>query len=182
MNCAEIRETISAWLDGEASTEEVRKLEEHLATCGKCRSVAKRSQALGTALLRMEAPVPPDFRESLFVRMEKEGLLRRRRSLFAFSIRWAAVPLAAAAAIALFVLNPPNADRNSFSPPSSLPGATVADRTAAESPAGRQEAPALTSEDREIVAHLEILDDPDLFEEERFDEIEIFLPPSRQQG
>ena len=41
---------------------------------------------------------------NLFARLEKEDLLSKRRSIFVYSLRWAAVPLAAAAALALFLL------------------------------------------------------------------------------
>ncbi|HZD54805.1 MAG TPA: anti-sigma factor [Candidatus Aquicultoraceae bacterium] len=211
MDCAEIRELISAWLDGEASPEEVRRVEEHLGACAKCRAVAGRMRALGTAVPGMEMPVPPGFRETVFARLEKEEFLPKRRSLFAFSVRWAAVPLAAVAAIALFYLNPPEAPRDSLSPAVRNSGPVVAGRSAeaprlaTESPPGALSSsspPAvsstvpekgtsevaggvgagLTPEDREIVANLEILEDPELFDEDRFDEIEIFLPASRQQG
>ena len=40
----------------------------------------------------------------------------------------------------------------------------------------------LSPEDREIVANLEILEDPDLFNEPDIEEMEIFVPSSQQRG
>src|SRR4030067_2599021 len=99
MECGEIREIISAFVDGEAAPEEARRVEEHLGSCAQCRSAEKRMRALGVAVTRTEGSVPPDFRENLFARMEAEGVLPKRRCIFVFSGRCAAGPLAVAAAL-----------------------------------------------------------------------------------
>ena len=210
MECREIREIISAYVDGEASPEEARRVEEHLGSCAQCRSAEKRMRALGVAVTRTEGSVPPDFRESLFARMEAEDLLPKRRSIFVFSVRWAAVPLAAAAAMALYVLSsreaprefpspavgPPRVAREMPGPGTTSPEAGSpfsAPRELAGSPPavpGKEERKTkivadggkLSPEDREIVANLEILEDPDLFDEPQIDEMEIFVPSFRRQG
>jgi len=210
MECREIREIISAYVDGEASPEEARRVEEHLGSCAQCRSAEKRMRALGVAVTRTEGSVPPDFRESLFARMEAEDLLPKRRSIFVFSVRWAAVPLAAAAAMALYVLSsreaprefpspavgPPRVAREMPGPGTTSPEAgspSSAPREPAGSPPavpGKEERKTqvvadggkLSPEDREIVANLEILEDPDLFDEPQIDEMEIFVPSFRRQG
>lgn len=190
MDCVEAKELLSAFLDGESSPEESQRVEEHLATCAGCRAVRQRMGALDSFLARSETPVSPGFRGKLFSRLEAEDLLPRRRSLFWFSIRWA--PLAAAAALGLFLLISQEAPRVATKPsetpktvariPATMPGET---RAASESPASgaaavREE---LTPEEREIVAWLEVLEDPDSFEEpDEVDETEILLPAARSRG
>jgi anti-sigma factor RsiW len=169
MACKEIRETISAYVDGEASFEETREVREHLRGCAQCRSAEAGMRALGVGVARTEGDVPPEFRDRLFARMEKEDLLPKRRSLFVFSVRWAAVPLAAAAALALYVMSSREIPRE-FPSPAVRPPQVAA-------PAGT-----LSPEDREIVANLEILEDPELLDEPQIDEMEIFVPSSRQRG
>jgi len=169
MECREIREIISAYVDGEALPEEARRVEEHLGECAECRAAEKRMRTLGVAVARTEGMVPPDFRENLFARLEKEDLLPKRRSIFVYSVRWAAVPLAAAAALALFLLSSREPVRD-LSP--------TALRPPQVSGTGEQ----LSPEDREIVANLDILEDPDLFNEPDIEEMEIFVPSSQQRG
>lgn len=209
MDCREIRENISAYVDGEATEEEARQVAEHLRTCAACLAVEKRMRALGDAALRTEASVSPGFRDRLFSRMEREGLLAPRRSLFAFSVRWTAVPLAAAAALAVFLLVARETPRVVSSPaggPARVAGETThpltgsppgslsrdSTRAAPASPAvagaGEGTAPVaskgveLSGEDRAVVANLDLLEDPDLFDEGRMEEMEIFIPSSMQRG
>ncbi len=169
MECRQIREIISAYVDGEALPEEARRVEEHIGECAECRTAEKRMRALGVAVARTEGAVPPDFRENLFARLETEELLPKRRSIFVYSLRWVAVPLAAAAALALFVLSSREPVRD-LSP------------TAMRPPQVSSTGEPLSPEDREIVANLEILEDPDLFNEPEIEEMEIFIPSSQQQG
>jgi len=212
MDCVEAKELLSAFLDGESSPEESRRVEEHLAACAGCRAVRQRMGALDSFLARSETPVSPGFRGELFSRLEAEDLLPRRRSLFWFSIRWA--PLAAVAALGLFLLisweaprvatNPPESPKavaqipatsqgetrvatnppgeTASAPTPALPGRVGSESTApgAAAVAAREE---LTPEEREIVAWLEILEDPDSFvEPDEVDETEILLPAARSQG
>lgn len=171
MDCGEIREIISAYVDGETTPEEARRVEEHFGRCPECRAAERRMRALGVAVARTEGTVPLEFRENLFARMEKEDLLPKRRSIFVFSLRWAAVPLAAAAALALFVLSGRDVPRDLSS-------------TAVRPPGIAGPAAELSPEDREIVAYLEILEDPDLFQETEIEEeeMEFFAPSPGQRG
>jgi len=169
MGCREIREIISAYVDGEARPEEARLVEDHLGKCPQCRQAEKRMRDLGMAVARTEGTVPPDFREELFARMEKEDLLPKRRSIFAYSVRWAAVPLAAAAAMALYVLSSLEVPRDHPSRAMRPPTAAVVEGD-------------LSPEDREIVAYLDVLEDPELFDETEIEEMEILPPPPRRQG
>jgi len=167
MDCRDAKELLSAFHDGEASGEESRQVEVHLAACAECRAAQRRMFALDAMIVRSETDVSPDFRDTLFSRMEAEELLPRRRNLLSFSFRWA-LPLAAAAALGLFLL---------FS--REVPQGPVAPGNAPQV-AVREE---LTAEEREIVAYLEVLEDPSSFEVPgEVDEMEILLPPARGQG
>jgi predicted anti-sigma-YlaC factor YlaD len=171
MECRDWRERISASVDGEVSPEEARRIEGHIEECAECRALERKMRAVGIGVARAEGVVPPDFREKLFSRMEEEDLLPRRRSLFVFSLRWAAVPVAAAAALALFMLTSADKGRDAVSPRQTAPAVA---QTAVEQ---------LTPEDREIIANLDILEDPsDLDPPGDVDEMEIFAPPARSRG
>jgi anti-sigma factor RsiW len=169
MECKEIRELISAYVDGEASPEEAREVEGHLGACARCRSAEQRMRSLGVGVARMEGDILPEFRDRLFARMEKEDLLPKRRSIFVFSVRWAAVPLAAAAALTFYVMFSREIPREFSSPPVRPPQVAALTGT-------------LSPEDREIVANLDILEDPELLDEPAIDEMEIFVPSSGQRG
>ena len=95
MKCDEIKEILSGYVDGEARGDEARLAEEHLAACPACRDLVRRMKVVGAGVGRTEAAVPPGFRDAVFDRMEREGLLPRRRGVFAFPIRWVAIPVAA---------------------------------------------------------------------------------------
>ena len=177
MDCGDAKELLSACLDGEASPKDSRRVEEHLAGCAGCKAGERRMRALDVAIARTGTDVSPDFRERLFSRMEAEELLPKRRSLFAFSFRWAALPLAAAA-LGLFFLMSREAPRGPAAPGSAPQVAVIQPETPQF--AGREE---LAAEEREIVAYLEILEDPSSFEEPGgIDEMEMFLPDGKKQG
>lgn len=167
MKCLEWKEKISGYIDREISPAEIREVEGHLAACESCRILERRMRALGVGVARAEAAVPSDFREKLFARLEAEELLPRRRSLFVFSLRWAAVPLAAAAAVGMFLLVSPEKGRDAIAPQQSTPSAVVG----------------LSAEEREIVAYLEVLEDPAALEEQGDgDTMEMFAPSGSRRG
>jgi hypothetical protein len=90
--------------------------------------------------------VPDRFREEVFARLESEGALPKRKKAFPTAWRWAAVPLAAAAGLGLFLLTSREAVRGPAPP------------VPATSPQGNEAA--LSTEDREMLALLDILEDP----------------------
>jgi len=206
MECREFREIISLSIDGEASPEEARLILDHIEECAGCRAFERKTRAIGTGVAKTEGAVPPDFREKLFARMEAEELLPRRRSLFAFSIRWAAVPLAAAAALALFLVSSPEKDKDAVStrerlpavartgpavetvqpssrPLSGSPGSRLGSDPRRETPSVARAGAELTPEERDIIAHLDILEDPSALDAPGdVDEMDIFEPPHRRQG
>lgn len=59
MNCGEVRALISAYHDGEATPEERKRVESHLATCEDCRTTLAEYRAIGGDLRLMPLPVPP---------------------------------------------------------------------------------------------------------------------------
>ncbi len=203
MKCLDWKEKISGYIDGEISRAEVREVEEHLEACESCRALGRRMRAVGSGIERIEATVSPDFREKLFARLEAEELLPRRRSLFVFSLRWAAVPLAAAAAVGLFLLISPEKGKDAIFPQGGLPRvAQQAPQQTTHSPVGspRTEgsppssasgierpvataAAGLSTEEREIVAYLEVLEDSAVFEDQGdADTIEIFGTAGGRRG
>lgn len=216
--CRRLRESLGAYASGQADSAEVRAVESHLAGCAGCRSALAMMRAADGALGRLEADVPADFREKVFARLEAEGLLPKRRSLFAYSIRWAAVPAAVAAALLVFVLTSRETGVGPLRAPQT--GAQVAERggdaaatreaASARPPAGGAVgAPAtaprgtggepgpgaarvtaradsggdLSEEDREIVAWLEVLESPEVFDPSGdVDGVDIFAGPDREKG
>lgn len=192
MKCLDWKEKISAYIDGEASPEETRLVEEHLEACASCRALERRMRAMGNCVDRIETDVSPDFREKLFARMEAEELLPRRRSLFVYSLRWAAVPLAAAAAFAVFTLITPEKRQDAVAPQGELPRVAQSGRQQPAQPnptppasgqAAATAAAALSTEEREIVAHLEMFEDPAAIEDQgEADTIEIFEPSLARKG
>ena len=203
MKCLDWKEKISGYIDGEITPAEVREVEAHLEACESCRAMERRMRAVGGGVARIEAAVSPDFREKLFARMEAEELLPRRRSLFVFSLRWAAVPLAAAAAFGLFLLVSPEKGRDAILPQGGLPRVAqqAPEMPAASSGASSQAgvrpseaapgkgqltakaAAGLSAEDREIIAYLEVLEDPAALEDQGdADTIEIFGTVGGRRG
>ena len=158
MDCRHIRETISACVDGEASPEEAASVREHLASCERCRVLERQMRALGAGVRQIRERVPERFREEVFARLESEGALPSRKKMFSVPWRWAAVPLAAAAGLGLFLLTAREASRGP-APPGPSTARVETSGPSAPSPQGN--APALSPEEREMVALLDILEDPD---------------------
>ena len=203
MKCLDWKEKISGYIDGEISPAEVREVEGHLETCESCRAMERRMRAVGGGVARIEATVSQDFREKLFARLEAEELLPRRRSLFVFSLRWAALPLAAAAAVGLFLLVSPEKGKDAILPQGGLPrvaqqapqqtmpssgGSPQAEGKPPSSASGKEQpvataAAGLSPEEREIVAYLDVLEDPAALDDQGdTDTIEMFAPSGSRRG
>lgn len=145
MGCRDIRETISAFVDGETSPEESGAVREHLASCERCRVLERQMRAVGAGVRQIRGTVPDRFRETVFARLEAEGALQPPMRAHARSWRWAAVPLAAAAALGLFLLTSGDTIRKGPVP-------------------GPSTAVSLATEDRETIALLDILEDTAAFD------------------
>jgi anti-sigma factor RsiW len=174
MDCRDIRETISAWVDGEASPGEAAAVREHLASCERCRVLERQMRAVGAGVRQVRGSVPDRFREEVFARLEYEGALPKRKMVFPTAWRWARVPLAAAAGLGLFLLTSREAVRTpvpqapvtsrveTTAAVPSVPGPAVRPAVPPESAQGTTDA--LSTEDRKMIALLDILEDPAAFD------------------
>jgi predicted anti-sigma-YlaC factor YlaD len=129
MGCRDIRETISACVDDEASPGEAARVREHLASCERCRVLERQMRAVGAGVRQVRGSVPDGFREAVFARLDAEGALPKRKKVFPTAWRWVTVPLAAAAALGFLLLTPGDGIR-------------------------------VPDEDREMIALLDLLEDP----------------------
>jgi anti-sigma factor RsiW len=167
-------------VDGEASPEEAARVREHLASCERCRVLERQMRAVGAGVRQVRGSVPDGFREAVFARLDAEGTLPKRKKVFPTAWRWVAVPLAAAAAaLGFFLLTSreavrapvpqgPVTSRVETSAPgapvsgSPVPGPAVSPAVPPVSPQGN--AVALSTEDLEMLALLDILEDPAAFD------------------
>jgi len=166
MGCRDIRETISAFVDGEASPGEAASVREHLASCERCGALERQMRSVGAGVRQVRGRVPDRFREEVFSRLESEGALPKRKKVFPTAWRWAAIPLAAAAALGFFLLTP---------------GDGIRERAILPTTTARMETPGssapLTTEDREMIALLDLLEDPsDLDANDDAEGMELLVP------
>ena len=186
MGCRDIFETISACVDGEASPEEAARVREHLASCERCRVLERQMHAVGAGVRQVRGSVPDRFREAVFARLDAEGALPKRKKVFPTAWRWMAVPLAAAAALGFFLLTSRDAVRGPDSPG---PATSRIETFAPPDPSPQGNAVALSTEDREMLALLDILEDPaDLDANDDAEGMELLAPgdsadsPNRPRG
>ena len=161
MGCRDIFETISAFVDGEASPEEAASVREHLASCERCRVLERQMRAVGAGVRQVRGSVPDGFREAVFARLDAEGALPKRKKVFPAAWRRAAVPLAAAAGLGLFLLTSRDVVRGPDSPG---PATARIGTYAPPVPSPQGNAVALSTEDREMLAMLDLLEDPEAFD------------------
>lgn len=67
--CEQVRERLSAWLDGELAPEERGRVAAHLADCGECRGELALLARLDGALGSLEASAPPGLTERVLDRL-----------------------------------------------------------------------------------------------------------------
>jgi hypothetical protein len=144
-------------VDGEASPEEAARVREHLASCERCRVLERQMRAVGAGVRQVRGSVPDGFREAVFARLDAEGALPKRKKVFPTAWRWAAVPLAAAAGLGFLLLTPGDGIRG---PESTAPATARIETSAPPAPSPQGNAVALSTEDREMLALLDILEDP----------------------
>jgi len=161
MGCRDIRETLSAFVDGEASPGESAVVRGHLASCGRCRVLERQMRAVGEGVRQVRGPVPDRFREKVFARLESEGALPNRKKVFPATWRWAVVPLAAAAGLGLFLLTSRAVVRGPAPP---APVAARVGTPVPHAPSPQQDVEPLSTEDREMLAMLDLLEDPVAFD------------------
>jgi len=204
MECRDIFETISVFVDGEASPEEAASVREHLASCERCRVLERQMRAVGAGVRQVRGSVSDRFREEVFARLESEGALPPRKKIVPMTWRWAAVPLAAAAALGFFLLTSREAVRAPVPqgpvtsrvetsapvapvPVSPVPGPAASPAVPPVSPQGSSVA--LSTEDRKMIALLDILEDPAAFDaNDDAEGMELLAPgdsadsPNRHRG
>ena len=78
MECQEVREQLSAWLDDELDAVVSAAISAHLDKCEACRRQWRQLRALEGALGDLSAPVPPDLAEKVLARLKPP---RRRQWL-----------------------------------------------------------------------------------------------------
>ena len=186
MGCRDIFETISACVDGEASPEEAARVREHLASCERCRVLERQMHAVGAGVRQVRGSVPDGFREAVFARLDAEGAFPPRKKMINVSWRWAAAPLAAAAALGFFLLTSRDGIRGPESPG---PATARIETSPPPAPSPQGNAVALSTEDREMLALLDILEDPaDLDANDDAEGMELLAPgdsadsPNRPRG
>lgn len=174
MGCRDIRESISACVDGEASPGEAAAVREHLASCERCRVLERQMRAVGAGVRQVRGSVPGDFREAVFARLESEGALPKRKKVAPSAWRWVAVPLAAAAALGFFLLTSRDGIRG---PESTGPATARIETSAPPAPSPQGNAVALSTEDREMLALLDLFEDPaDLDANDDAEGMELLAP------
>jgi len=161
MGCRDIRESISACVDGEASPGEAAAVREHLASCERCRVLERQMRAVEAGVRQIRGRVPDRFREEVFARLESEGALPKRKKVVPTAWRWVAVPLAAAAGLGLFLLTSREAVREPVPPG---PATARVETSARPAPSPQGNGSALSTEDREMLAMLDLLEDPEAFD------------------
>lgn len=70
MECHEVRQQLSAWLDHELAETTEAALAAHVAKCAACRREWLQLQALDAALDNLAAPVPPGLAEKVLARLQ----------------------------------------------------------------------------------------------------------------
>lgn len=75
ISCDQALELISESLDGPLSPEDRAALDEHLAGCADCRALLADFQEMERAMPTLNAPVPPDFTQSVMDRVRAEKVV-----------------------------------------------------------------------------------------------------------
>ena len=71
MKCSEVREYLSAWMDGEVPEELGLQLSDHVAGCEACRREMAALERLDAALAQLEAPVSRDLAAKVCQRLPR---------------------------------------------------------------------------------------------------------------
>jgi len=105
MECKGIREILSAYLEGIASLEEKRLIEEHLRSCQRCSTALEDLRKTGELLKGMEeVEVPPWFKQKVLSRVRAEEESKRSILQKLFYPLHVKVPIQALATVLIVVL------------------------------------------------------------------------------
>lgn len=94
---------IGAYLDGETTGEEARKIREHLEACGECRALLEDFRRMGSALKELEEEAPAGLTAGVMARVRADAPMKTRRRWVRYIRTWGA----AAAVLALVLLAGP---------------------------------------------------------------------------
>lgn len=101
-SCDRAEELLSLRLDGQLNVEEARALEEHLASCGPCQSLARDLDAIHSEMPLLIEELPEGFHQALMSRLESVPMElpapKTRRTFF--PAKW--LSIAALLALVLF--------------------------------------------------------------------------------
>jgi len=98
MECKDVKERLSAWLDGELDDAAAAAVAGHVEACPSCREDARRLEAAWALLDRVAVPEPPKGLEERIVGAAAAGA--RERFSWRGLARWPVSALAAAAVVA----------------------------------------------------------------------------------
>jgi anti-sigma factor RsiW len=70
MACEQVREWLSAWLDGELTAEQRRQVAAHLEVCAACSRERALLEGLDAALGTLAAPLPAQLPERVLARLQ----------------------------------------------------------------------------------------------------------------
>ena len=111
MRCAEVRDNLNRFLDGELAAELSKEMATHLQCCPSCRQLWSRLRQLGAVIQTPPAPALPDgFARRVLSQARQRGASPPpvRRASFPLIRRWKSIPLmqrAAAAAVLVIGLS-----------------------------------------------------------------------------
>lgn len=109
MRCASVYSKLSAYVDGELSVRQYRKVEQHLEHCHGCQTELKKLKGVNRMLHMVEAPSPLPERFWLELRGKCLNLQPKEEESMAmpgvprWRWTWAAVPMGLAACVCLVV-------------------------------------------------------------------------------
>jgi len=106
MDCTRIEELLSPYLDGELTSAEIEMVGSHLSACPVCRRDYEGLLLLSAAckqIPEVTVPAPPDFKNSLMLRLSEEKNLTPVKHQRRFKQSWKQVVAGAAAALVLFL-------------------------------------------------------------------------------
>ncbi|HEY9074578.1 MAG TPA: zf-HC2 domain-containing protein [Desulfobaccales bacterium] len=86
MNCLEVRDSLSAWLDGELAPEVLVMVDRHLESCVGCRRELAQLQALDQALEALDTPAPAGLPERVRARLRRPPRRRWQSLALAASV------------------------------------------------------------------------------------------------
>jgi len=144
MTCKDMEQNLSAYLEDILSPDEKRLLEEHLASCPRCRKAIEDLKKAGTLLREVEEVEPPPwFAQKIMSRVreeakQKEGILRRMFYPLRTKVPIQAFATVLIAVLAFYVYRAGEPQMK-----------VVVSPPAAVSEAGREQAPATTTDIRE---------------------------------